>query len=238
MIRLLSYNIRSMRDDRVALVRVIRRVEPDIVCVQEAPRFGFWLRKRRWLARRTSLGLAVHARPAGLELYAGPRTALLHRQHRLLSPVPGMHRRGLVLALLEVGGARLVAASVHLDLADGPRLRHAEEIVNELERVRERFGAPVVLAGDINEEPGGATWSFLSERFQDGFAVAPSGEGATYSSTVPLTRIDGVFADPGIEIVSCGVPDEPELLADYPGATDHRPILAHLRISRAGTARQ
>jgi endonuclease/exonuclease/phosphatase family metal-dependent hydrolase len=229
-IRLLSYNIRSMRDDRAALARVIRRLEPDVACVQEAPRFAFWLRKRRWLARKTSLGLAVRSRPAGLELYAGPRTALLHRQHRLLSPVPGMHRRGLVLGLLEVGGARLMAASVHLDLADRPRLQHAEEIVTELERARERFQAPVVLAGDINEEPGGATWDFLAKRFQDGFTTAPAGQGATYSAAVPLTRIDGVFADQGIEIVSCGVPDEPELLADYPNATDHRPLLAELRV--------
>jgi endonuclease/exonuclease/phosphatase family metal-dependent hydrolase len=229
-IRLLSYNIRSMRDDRAALARVINRLEPDVVCVQEAPRFAFWLRKRRWLAREVSLGLAVRRRPAGLELYAGARTALLHRGHRLLSSVPGLHRRGLVTGLFEVGGVRLVVASVHLDLLGGPRLRHAEEIVKELERARERFDAPVVVAGDINEEPGGAAWDFLAEHFQDGYVVAPAGQGETYSSSVPRTRIDGVFADSGIEVLSCGVPDEPELLADYPHATDHRPILAELRV--------
>jgi endonuclease/exonuclease/phosphatase family metal-dependent hydrolase len=229
-IRLLSYNIRSMRDDRAALARVFRRLEPDIACVQEAPRFAFWLRKRRWLARRGALRMAVRERPAGLELYAGPRTALLHRQHRLLTPVPGMHRRGLVLGLFEVGGVRLIAASVHLDLADAPRLRHAEEIMTELDRVRERFQAPVVVAGDINEEPDGATWSFLASRLRDGFAAAPRGQGATYSSAVPLTRIDGVFAGSGAEVLGCGVPDDPELLADYPLATDHRPVLAELRV--------
>jgi endonuclease/exonuclease/phosphatase family metal-dependent hydrolase len=229
-IRLLSYNIRSMRDDRAALARVINRLEPDVVCVQEAPRFAFWLRKRRWLAREVSLGLAVRRRPAGLELYAGERTALLHRGHRLLSSVPGLHRRGLVMGLFDVGGVRLVVASVHLDLLGGPRLRHAEEIVKELERARERFEAPVVVAGDVNEEPGGAAWDFLAEHFQDGYAVAPAGEGLTYSSSVPRTRIDGVFADAGIEVLSCGVPDEPGLLADYPNATDHRPILAELRV--------
>ena len=39
-----------------------------------------------------------------------------------------------------------------------------------------------------------------------------------------------MFADPGIEVVGCGVPDDPELLADYPYATDHRPVLAELRV--------
>jgi endonuclease/exonuclease/phosphatase family metal-dependent hydrolase len=35
-VRVLSYNVRSMRDDRAALARVIRACAPDIVCVQEA----------------------------------------------------------------------------------------------------------------------------------------------------------------------------------------------------------
>ncbi len=36
-IRVLSYNIRSMRDDTAALARVIAACEPDLVLLQEAP---------------------------------------------------------------------------------------------------------------------------------------------------------------------------------------------------------
>ncbi|MFD0506618.1 endonuclease/exonuclease/phosphatase family protein [Streptomyces chiangmaiensis] len=36
-IRVLGYNIRSMRGDTDALARVIRACEPDVVLVQEAP---------------------------------------------------------------------------------------------------------------------------------------------------------------------------------------------------------
>jgi endonuclease/exonuclease/phosphatase family metal-dependent hydrolase len=229
-VRLLSYNIRSMRDDRAALARTIRRLRPDVVCVQEAPRLVFWRRKRHRLADHAGLTLAVGERPAGLELLAGPRTTVLHREHHLLSPVRGMHRRGLALGLLDIGGARLVAASVHLDLAAGPRRRHAAEIVAELDRVHERFGAPVVVAGDMNEQPGGGAWDLLAERFQDAYAVAPRGAGLTFSAARPRIRIDGVFAGPGIEVLGCGVPDDPELLADYPSATDHLPVLAELRV--------
>jgi endonuclease/exonuclease/phosphatase family metal-dependent hydrolase len=229
-VRLLSYNIRSMRDDRAALARVIRRLRPDVACVQEAPRFVSWRRKRRWLARRAALTDAVSRRAAGLELFTGPRVTVLHQEHHLLSPVRGMHRRGLALGVLDVGGARLVAASVHLDLAGKPRRRHAEEIAAELDRVSEEFQAPVVVAGDINEQPGGATWDFLSERFQDAYAIAPHGEDLTFSAAESRSRIDGVFAGPGIEVLGCGVPDDPELLADYPSATDHRPLLAELRV--------
>jgi endonuclease/exonuclease/phosphatase family metal-dependent hydrolase len=219
-----------MRDDRAALARVIRRLEPDLACVQEAPRFAYWLRNRRRLARETGLGLAVGRRPAGLEVYAGARAALLHREHRLLSPVPGLHRRGLAMAVVEAGGTRLIAATVHLDLVAGPRLRHAAEIMASLDRARRRFGVPVVVSGDINEQPGGTTWDLFAERFQDAYAVAPRGGRATYSAADPRIRIDGIFVDREIEVLGCGVPEDPELLADYPRASDHRPLLAELRV--------
>jgi endonuclease/exonuclease/phosphatase family metal-dependent hydrolase len=233
-VRLLAYNLRSMRDDRTALARVIGGLRPDIVCAQEAPRLLRWRRGRRWLAEATGLAPVLLERPAGLELYAGPRAAVLHREHHLLSPVPGMHRRGLVLGEFEVAGARLVVACVHLDIADVPRRRHAAEVVELLER---RFAAPVVVAGDINEEPGGATWEYLCGRLRDAWAIAPSGEEYTHSAADPVRRIDGVFADRRIEVIGCGVPDAPELLAAYPAASDHRPVLAELRV-RANRARR
>jgi endonuclease/exonuclease/phosphatase family metal-dependent hydrolase len=49
-IRVLSYNIRSMRDDTAALARVISACAPDLVLVQEAPRFFRWRKKLARLA--------------------------------------------------------------------------------------------------------------------------------------------------------------------------------------------
>lgn len=230
-IRLLSYNVRSLRDDRAALARVVRTLRPDVLCVQEAPRFAGWRHRRHRLAGAMGLSVVAGERAAGLDLFTGPRTRVLHREHHLLSHVPGLHRRGLSLGVFEVEGARFVAASVHLDLVAGPRRRHAEEVLARLERVRADTGAPVIIAGDINEEPGGATWDLLAERFQDAHAVASCGQAMTFSTAAPRRRIDGVFAGPGIEVVACGVPEDPALLADYPKATDHRPVLAELRIA-------
>lgn len=45
-IRVLSYNVRSLRDDTEALARVIRACEPDLVCVQEAPASSAGARRR------------------------------------------------------------------------------------------------------------------------------------------------------------------------------------------------
>lgn len=53
LVRVLSYNIRSQRDDRRALARVIRACEPDLVCVQESPRYWRPEGQAAWLARNT-----------------------------------------------------------------------------------------------------------------------------------------------------------------------------------------
>ncbi|MET0712639.1 MAG: endonuclease/exonuclease/phosphatase family protein, partial [Jiangellaceae bacterium] len=41
-LRVVTYNVRSLRDDRDALVRVIRGLSADVVCMQEAPRRLRW----------------------------------------------------------------------------------------------------------------------------------------------------------------------------------------------------
>ncbi|TYK47965.1 endonuclease/exonuclease/phosphatase family protein [Actinomadura decatromicini] len=231
-LRLLSYNIRSLRDDPVALARVVRGLAPDVMCLQEVPRFGAWWLKRRRLARDSDMGVAAGRRACGLAVLAAPRVRRVAREFHLLTPDPDLHRRALAIAVLEVDGARLIAASTHLDLRDGPRLRHVREILAHLDRARARHRAPVILAGDVNEEPGGPSWTLLTDRFQDAYATAPSGEEPTFSSRDPTRRIDAVFTDPEVRINGCGVPTTDEALtALYPEATDHRPLLADLELS-------
>jgi endonuclease/exonuclease/phosphatase family metal-dependent hydrolase len=86
--------------------------------------------------------------------------------------------------------------------------------------------APVILAGDINETPDGAAWQALAERYRDAYAVAPTWGESTYSATNPVRRIDAIFVDPAITVVSSGVPDVPAIER----ASDHRPVLAVLRL--------
>ncbi|WP_433325565.1 endonuclease/exonuclease/phosphatase family protein [Spirillospora sp. CA-294931] len=229
-LRVVSYNIRSLRDDPAAVARVVRSLGPDVLCLQEVPRFFGWRRQRRRLARACGLSIAAGRRACGLAVFTGPRVRRVRREFHLLSKAPGLHRRALAIAFLEVGGARLIAASTHLDLADEPRLAHTAEVVDLLDRARRRFGAPVVLTGDINEEPGGASWTRFAGGFQDAYQVAPSGLELTFSARDPRRRIDAVFADAEIEVIACGVPDDEALAADYLLATDHRPLRAELRL--------
>ncbi|RCV47582.1 endonuclease/exonuclease/phosphatase family protein, partial [Marinitenerispora sediminis] len=149
-LRVLTYNIRSLRDDPRAVARVIRSCRPDVVCLQEAPRLLGWRRARRRLARWTSLTPAVNRRAGGLAVLVRPGVEVLHREHRVLRRVPGPHLRAVSVAVLEAHGRRLAVACTHLDLAAGARLRHAREALGVLERVAAERGAAPVLAGDLN----------------------------------------------------------------------------------------
>ena len=82
-----------------------------------------------------------------------------------------------------------------------------------------------MLAGDINEEPGEPAWQALAARYRDAYAESPRGGEHTFSAMAPVRRIDGVFVDPSIEVLECGVPDLPGVER----ASDHRPVLAVLR---------
>jgi endonuclease/exonuclease/phosphatase family metal-dependent hydrolase len=229
-VRVQSYNVRSLRDDPAAVARVVRALAPDVLCLQEVPRFGAWRLRRRALARACGMKIAAGRRACGLAVLTAPRVRRRAREFHLLTPDPDLHRRALAIAVLEKDGARLVVASTHLDLKKGPRRRHVEEILTHLDRARVRYDAPVILAGDINEEPGGPSWTRLTEHFRDAYETAPTGEELTFSSRNPTRRIDAVFTDPTIQIRASGVPADEAIARDYPAATDHRPLMADLDV--------
>ena len=49
--RILSWNVHGLRDDRAVLSRVVRDLDPDVVCVQESPKYLRWRAKCAALAR-------------------------------------------------------------------------------------------------------------------------------------------------------------------------------------------
>lgn len=86
-IRVLSYNIRSMRDDREALVRVIRACAPDLVFIQEAPRFFRWRKRAAWLAARTDLVVLSGGATASGPLLLCSLRATVERTEDILLPL-------------------------------------------------------------------------------------------------------------------------------------------------------
>lgn len=226
-LRVLSYNVRSLRDDRRAVARTIRACAADVVCIQEAPRLLRWRSSCARLARESGLVAVTGGRTAGgTLLLCDLRLQVLRAGDVLLSKRPRLHQRGLAVGVFSVRGRRVAVASVHLGLAEVERRRHVDEIFEQLAAFAD---VPVVLAGDVNERPGEPAWAALTARLQDGYAVAPAGDGNTYSAASPHRRIDGIFVDRRLEVVSCGVPDRPDRL-DLERGSDHRPLLAVVRV--------
>ena len=220
-LRVVTYNVRSLRDDRDALVRVIRRLSADVVCMQEAPRRLRWRARCAALARDTGLLYVGGGGTAGgsmmlASLRVGVRSTLEYR----FSRTPGLHERGAVAAVVELGGAAAVVASVHLGLDSTERLRHRSELVGMVDR----FGGQVtVLAGDINERPDMPAWRAIADEFTDAGAADDT---PTFSTRDPRRRIDGVFVRGPARVASYGVVDG----ADVQAASDHRPVVVDVEI--------
>jgi endonuclease/exonuclease/phosphatase family metal-dependent hydrolase len=228
-IRVLTYNVRSLRDNRQTVAAVVRACEPDVVCVQEAPRFLRWRTKCAGLAASCGLVVLSGGRTAGDNLLLGSlRTRVRSTQDikltRTVSLRHWFYRRGVSSVVLEAAGATFAVVGTHLGLNERERARHIGEIFAHLDSLGVSH---VILCGDLNEGPGHPVWKMVVDRFADAYAAAPWGDELTYPSRGPLHRIDAVFVSPGIEVVGCGVPQ------DVPGleqASDHRPVLATLRV--------
>ncbi|MER6692853.1 endonuclease/exonuclease/phosphatase family protein [Streptomyces minutiscleroticus] len=232
-VRVLSYNIRSMQDDTAALARVIAACAPDLVLLQEAPRFFRWRKKLARLAAASGLvTLSGGGTAAGPALLCSLRATVERTEDVLLPLTPGLHRRGLATAVVRFGGARLGVLSCHLSLQRDERYEQGGMLLDRLAGL----GVPhAVAGGDLNERPEGRTFRRLASHLQDGWAVAPRGGEHTYAATGPYQRIDSVFATAGVEVLGCGVPlGHPGVTeADLRAATDHLPVLADLRVPAA-----
>jgi endonuclease/exonuclease/phosphatase family metal-dependent hydrolase len=224
-LRVLSYNVLSLRRGTERVAAVIRACEPDVVCVQEAPRFLRSAARCRDLARQAGLDLVTGGRPAAATLLlAKPGLAVTHRRDVKLPWHPPRHRRGLAVATF--GG--VTVASTHLSLDAAERVDQARRVVALLAA----YGTPVVLAGDTNDDPDGPAWAVLAAAWQDAYAAAPDGDGLTSTAEQPRRRIDGIFVDRRLRVLRCGVPDVPGII----DASDHRPLLAELAVVGAVAA--
>ena len=230
-VRLLSYNVRSLRQDTAALARVIRACAPDVVCVQEAPRFFRWRKHAARLARSVGLThVTGGATTTGPMILAALRAHVEQSADLLLPRTPGLHRRGLATAVLRFGSAtRLGVVSCHLSL-------QAEERYAQAGLVRQHTAAldapHAVLAGDLNESPSGRSFGHLAGTFVDAYVAAPWGTAETFSAHRPERRIDAVLTTPDVRVLGCGVPRGlPGVTdADLRAASDHLPVLAVVRI--------
>ena len=215
-LRLMTWNVRSLRDDRSALVDVVRTVAPDVLFVQEAPRFLRARSKLAALAREGDLVVVCGGKPAaGVAILSSLRVSVERTEERLLTKTADLHQRGLAVADLALVDRMFRAACVHLGLNSDERRRHVAEIEGVL------GGGDAVLAGDLNETSRGSAWREMVHGRVD---VGQTADAATFPASMPTKRIDTIFvpASWATEYISpTEITDDATLIR----ASDHRPVI-------------
>jgi endonuclease/exonuclease/phosphatase family metal-dependent hydrolase len=231
-LRVASYNVKDLTADPAAAARVVRALDPDVLCLQEVPRRAFAGRRVASFARACRLAWpGGHRGSGGTTLFLGRRVALLGAVHRRL-PVRFPDRtRGYAVARLALPGhPPLAVASVHLGLRAAERVRHARAVLTAVGADGREDGAgvgaddgPVLVAGDLNEAEGGAALALLTGTLR---LVSPAEP--TFPSSAPRSRLDVVLASPSLAVLPHqAVPlDE----ADLRAASDHRPVWVDLEL--------
>lgn len=221
MIRVVSYNVNGALDP-AAVVRVLERLDPHVVCMVETPAR---LPLRR-IARRAGLTVAATAgrRRLGVAILVAHDARVLSTHRYGLSRHQGVPDRTAVHAIVGVGGLRLSVLATQLGLRPEVREQHARELLGILGRV----DAPGVLGGDLNETPGGPCLTRLTRVLDDTFAVAGEGRGETYPTPDPTARQDYVLVAPTLAVGRTFVPAEPPVDV----ASHHRPVVAEIAATR------
>lgn len=229
-LRVVAYNIKHGRgmDDRVDLERiadVLRALDADVVTLQEVDdrteRTG---RVDQAAVLAELLGYrGIHGphRPYQGGFYGNAVLTRLPVRDVAVHAIPPAS--GSALSVLEVevetgSGPPVSVVSVHLAGTTDERMAQADAVTGFFGGQRH----PVVLAGDFNGRPGGP----VLERLASDWRVArKSGPPDTYPSDAPDREIDFLLTrrSDRVEVVEHRVVPEPV-------ASDHRPILALLRI--------
>ena len=215
-LRVMSYNVHGLADDRAALVSLIRDLEPDVLIVQEAPRRFRWRHKCAALADDAGLVVAAGGMPAlGNLLLVNMRVAVHETWCTRFPLTPGRHMRGAAFARGSVRGGRFTLSGSHLATDPAERPSQAAVWKEQLSAIE----GPVIVAGDLNEGPGGGAWRMVEDGLSTAAESAP-----TFPASLPARRIDGIFVSTDITIEKYEVVDDERALS----ASDHLPVIADL----------
>lgn len=219
-LRVVTYNVRSFRAGVGAAVEAVAAEAPDVVMLQEygPPHRLRAFAKATGMEWASSYGLWNRLRNA--VLFRSP-WRLAHTDLHRFTRTNGQYRRGFVAAMLENGALRITAVSVHLGLSAGERPRHAGELVAALDPE----SGPVIVAGDLNEEPEGEAIGVLVAAYRSGRSIAGGGF-PTFPAVDPTARIDDVLVAGAVGIASFRVGDSEAARR----ASDHRPVVADLEL--------
>ena len=228
MIRVATYNMRKAigtdrrrRPERT--LEVLCELDADVIVLQEAD--------RRFGARASAMPFHMieeHSdyKPVPYDTRHGSigwhgNAMLVKKSVEIVAKevihLPSLEPRGAVLADLRVGGVRIRAVGMHLDLSGLWRRQQANTIMSCVDCRVEKM--PAVLMGDLNEwsANGGVLRDFGRQ-----FRLAECGR--SFHARRPIVELDRIMVPPGLAIHACGVHHS----AASRKASDHLPVWADL----------
>ena len=220
-LRIASYNTRDFLDDRAAAARVVRAINPDVLCLQEVPRHPGSACRVRGFAAECGLSWAGgHRGGGGTTVLTSGRVTTATARHARLSVMLLSRTRGYAVVRVrpaaQPSAPHLTVVSVHLSLHAGERHAHTRTILDD---VLAWAGGPsrIIVAGDLNEHRSGSAWRLLESRL-----VLVSPDTPTYPVRRPRSVLDVVLASPDVVVL----PHSPVGLDEdvLARASDHRPV--------------
>ncbi|MFK5633877.1 endonuclease/exonuclease/phosphatase family protein [Ornithinimicrobium sp. LYQ103] len=225
-LRVATYNLRGLKDDKAAAAAVVRAIDPDVLLLQEVPRYPassyaisafarecglLWSGRTRWVSG-TSLMTNLRVNPTDAE--DRPLRVGLRENPRSYT----------VASVRRAGSVPVTVVSVHLSLVEEQRVDHARTVLREIaEDPRIALDQPLVVGGDLNEDGEGPAW-----RAVVGALSEVSDDRPTFPAARPHRRIDAIFAR-GHRGATPGDPAVLEGL-DLDGASDHLPVWVDLEV--------
>jgi endonuclease/exonuclease/phosphatase family metal-dependent hydrolase len=220
-IRVLSYNLHSLKDDQAALAAVVRQIQPDVAILQEAPRRLRWRQKCAALARAFDLVVGGGGLPSLGNLVLTSMRIRVHESWCLRYPLtPGREMRGAVFVRCTLARVPFVVAGSHLSTDPAERPGQAGILKAALSEVDD----PVVFGGDLNEGADGPAWRTVADGLVDTATACGRADRPTFSCATPRARIDVVLVDPRWSVLDYQLVDSPLARA----ASDHFPLVVDL----------
>ena len=247
-VKVLTYNVLGGRNtdgarDLSRLADIINTLDPDVVALQEVD---------RRTGRLNGVDLPAElAKLTGMDFVFGRAMDYDGGEYSeaILSKFPILDVANHALPHQETSEPRAALAATiqfptseqtfvfigtHLDHLRSPEDRIAQ--ATEINAVLRQYGdLPVVLAGDLNAEPGSEPMRILKERWTDAWSEAE--DGFTFSSEEPRKRIDYILYRPddhwtvvttyrGVDIHQADTTWRALLNLAY----DHLPLMAELEL--------
>ncbi len=239
----MTYNVHSCTgmDGKISperIARVIARYEPDVVALQELDVKKFRtgsVDQAHQIAKL--LQMEFHFHPSiHIEEERYGDAILTHLPIKLIkadilpkiSSSPTLEPRGAIWVQVEVNGTPIQILNTHLDVRPRPRRIQLESILGADWLGHPDFNGTKVFCGDLNTFPSSVLYQNITDKLKDTAQKSIKGSPqGTFFTRFPATRIDYIFVNEQIEVLTTRVPNT-ELTRL---ASDHLPLITDLDTS-------